>query len=305
VTEESETSQEPGVVPEPVNPAPPTPASGASPAAAPSPAARHFGQSSLARTLAVVGVAALVVVAAVFGAVALRNSGGSSRGSGNIRIVLASSHSAVATSGAQITVTGSGQVEGTPDTASFGIGVNTTASSAVGALEQNNRQVSSLEHSLEQSGVVAKDIQTSWLNLSTNTNNSGDVTGFSADDELNVTMHNLSNLGEALDSAVHATGNGVTLDGISFSISNQSGLLAAARAQAMLSARTEASQLAAGGGLTLGSIVKVTDQENASSNVEYYANAALAAQTASRVPVQAGQQQISVQVTVVYQLKSS
>jgi hypothetical protein len=211
----------------------------------------------------------------------------------------------VATSGAQITVTGSGQVEGTPDTASFGIGVNTTASSAVGALEQNNRQVSSLEHSLEQSGVVAKDIQTSWLNLSTNTNNSGDVTGFSADDELNVTMHNLSNLGEALDSAVHATGNGVTLDGISFSISNQSGLLAAARAQAMLSARTEASQLAAGGGLTLGSIVKVTDQENASSNVEYYANAALAAQTASRVPVQAGQQQISVQVTVVYQLKSS
>jgi uncharacterized protein YggE len=39
--------------------------------------------------------------------------------------------------------------------------------------------------------------------------------------------------------------------------------------------------------------------------VEYYANAALAAQTASRVPVQAGQQQISVQVTVVYQLKSS
>jgi uncharacterized protein YggE len=303
MNEESEASQEPGVVPEPVSPAQ-SPASGAPPAATPSSAAGHVGQSSLARTVVVVGVAVLVVVAAVFGAVALGNSDRSSRGSGNIKIVLASSHAAAASSGAQITVTGSGEVEGTPDTASFGIGVNTTASSAVGALEQNNSQVSSLEHSLEQSGVLAKDIQTSWLNLNTNTNNKGDVTGFSADDELNVTMHNLSDLGEALDSAVHATGNGVELDGINFSISNQSGLLAAARAQAMLSARTEASQLAAGAGLTLGSIVRVTDQENNNPNPVYYSPVSLAA-TASRVPVQAGQQQISVQVTVVYQLKSS
>jgi uncharacterized protein len=297
VNEESKTQQEPGFAP-----VSPTPSSGgeASPRTVRLPA-----QSSLARTVAVVGVAALVVVAAIFGAVALSNSSGSSRGSGNIKVVLASSQNSAVTTGAEITVTGSGQVEGTPDTASFSIGVDTTASSAVGALDQNNTQVAALERSLEQSGVLAKDLQTSGLDLYANTNNAGDVTGFSADDELNVTMHNLSNLGSALDSAVHATGNGVTLGGISFSISNQSSLLAAARAQAMLSARTEASQLAAGGGLTLGSIVKVTDQENANPYVQVYGYAALAAPTGSRVPVQPGQQQLSVQVTVVYQLKSS
>ena len=112
-------------------------------------------------------------------------------------------------------------------------------------------------------------------------------------------MNNLSDLGEALDAAVHTTGNGVTLDGISFSIANQSSLLAAVSAQAMQQASTEASQLAAGGGLAVGPIVKVTDQENAGQQIFY---APVNAAASSPVPVQAGQQQISVQVTVVYQL---
>ena len=205
-------------------------------------------------------------------------------------------------SGATITVTGNGQVEGTPDNATFQVGVDTNASSAVSALEQNNAQVASLEQSLEQSGVAAKDIQTSWLNLSTNTNANGQVTGFSASDNLSVTMRDLSNLGAALDSAVHSTGNGVSLDGISFSISNQSALLAAARAQAMLEADTEASQLASGAGLAVGPIVRVTDQENAGQYVFLQPRSPSPAPPDAPVPVQPGQQQISVQVTVVYQL---
>ena len=109
----------------------------------------------------------------------------------------------------------------------------------------------------------------------------------------------------ASDAAVTATGNGVTLDGISFSISNQSALLGAARAQAMQAANTEATQVAAGGGLTLGPIVSITDQENAGQYV-YYSQLNTAAPVAgTAVPVQPGQQQISVQVTVVYQLVAS
>jgi uncharacterized protein YggE len=254
------------------------------------------------RALVSVGVAALVVGGSVLGAQALSSSG-ASRGS-NLSSVLTASHGDAATAGATITVTGNGQVEGTPDAATFSVGVSTTASSAVNALDRNNAQVAGLESSLETDGVLVKDIQTSWLNLSANTNSAGDVTGFTADHELSVTMQNLSNLGMALDDAVHATGNGVTLDGISFSISNQSALLASARAQAMLSANTEASQVAAGAGLSLGPIVKVTDQENAGQQV-FFAPVAAAGTGASSVPVQPGQQQISVGVTVVYQLVAS
>jgi uncharacterized protein YggE len=196
-------------------------------------------------------------------------------------------------------------VEGTPDTATFNIGVATTAHTAVEALEGNNTQVATLEQSLEQSGVQLKDMQTSWLNLSPNTSSTGRIRSFTADDELTVTMNDLSNLGAALDAAVTATGSGVTLDGISFSISNQSALLATARAQAMQAANTEATQVAAGGGMKLGPIVSITDQENAGQYVYYNLKAAAPVATGTAVPVQAGQQQISVQVTVVYQLVAS
>ena len=47
-------------------------------------------------------------------------------------------------------------------------------------------------------------------------------------------------------------GNGIQLSGVTFSISNQSKLLAAARARAMENAHVEAAQVAKGGGTTLG-----------------------------------------------------
>jgi len=242
----------------------------------------------------------LVVVGSIIGSSVL-TSAGASRGSTRLKTELTASHSAAAASGATITVTGTGQVEGTPDTATFDVGVETTSKSAVAALEKNNAKVAALETSLEQNGVQANQIQTSWLNLSANTDSDGNVTGFTADDDLTVTMTNLSNLGEALDAAVHAVGDGATLGGINFSISNQSALLASARAQAMQAAATQASQLASGAGLAVGPIVKVTDQENAGQQVFFPVAVATNAGTAS-VPVEAGQQQISVQVTVVYQL---
>ncbi|MGD1011948.1 MAG: SIMPL domain-containing protein [Acidimicrobiales bacterium] len=264
---------------------------------------RGFFRRFTPRTLVMIGVGVLLVAGSVAGTLSLRSSN-KSLSLSNYQSVLASAHASGAASGATITVTGSGAVEGTPDTASFSIGVDTTESTAAAALDQNNTQVANLEQSLEQSGVPAKDIQTSELDLYANTDNSGAVTGFSADDDLNVTITGLSGLGSALDAAVHAAGNGATLGGISFSISNQSTLLATARAQAMQAARTEASQIAAGGGLVLGPIVKITDQENVGQNILYESPEAFAASRSS-VPVQAGQQQITVDVTVVYQLVAS
>jgi uncharacterized protein YggE len=315
VNEDGVNRQEPVVVPESgiSTPAPlssqPVPAVGQ--ASGPSSAgpltpggSRKLGASFTARAVGIVGVAALVVVGSIIG---LEVSSSSNSSRGHIPSLLTSSKSSAAAPGATITVTGSGQVEGTPDTASFTVGVDTTARTAVDALEQNNAQVAALEQSLEQSGVAVKDMQTTSLDLSANTNSRGKVVNFSADDELNVTMHDLTNLGAALDAAVQTTGNGVTLGGISFSVSNQSALLASARSQAMLAASTEATQVAAGGGLTLGPIVKITDQENAGQYL-YYSNLNESAPTAgasASVPVQPGQQQISVQVTVVYQLAAS
>ena len=199
-----------------------------------------------------------------------------------------------------ITVTGNGTAQGVPDTLNYQIGVNSTASTAVAALEQNNARMSALQASLVQSGLSKSDMQTSDLNVSTNTNSSGRVTGFSVSDTLSVTTHHLKNAGQALDAAVHAVGNGVQLYGVSFSLSNQSHALALARAQAMKNAHTAASQIADAGSTSLGRIVKITDQENASSP-PIIMGTGFALDKAA-VPLQSGTQSVSVLVTVVYAL---
>ncbi|HEY1763093.1 MAG TPA: SIMPL domain-containing protein [Acidimicrobiales bacterium] len=203
-----------------------------------------------------------------------------------------------------ITVTGSGTVTGTPNTMSFQMGVQTIAASAASALSENNVKTAALEASLLNNGVTKRNLQTSDLNIYANTNSNGTVTGFTASDELNVTTHQLSKAGAAIDAAAKSAGNGVQLSGVTFSISNQSKYLAAARSRAIQNAHSEASQIAKGGGTTVGSIVKVTDEENTGSSGIVYPFTQFASAAAKSVPVQAGSQSISVQVKVVYSLGS-
>ncbi len=106
----------------------------------------------------------------------------------------------------------------------------------------------------------ASGLQTSQLDIYADENSRQVITGFSVDDSLSVTTHDVSAAGSVIDAAAERAGNGVQLNSIDFSISDQSGLLAKARAAAMANARTEASQIAAGAGLTLGGIVRVTDR---------------------------------------------
>lgn len=245
-------------------------------------AQRGPARGSLRATQWIVVLVAVLVVAAV----------------GLVGVALGHSQS---TPRGNIAVTGSGTVQGTPDTVSFQIGVQNVAPSAAQALSANNVRVSSLENSLLGHGVTQKDMQTSGLDIYENTNNQGVVTGFTVVDDLNVTMHQIGQAGAAIDAAVHDAGNGVQLYGVSFSISNESKLLAAARAKAMQNARTEASQVARGGGTSLGVIEKITDQENSTSPILPFSYLQ-ATGTAASVPLKAGSQSINVQVSVVYAL---
>ena len=240
--------------------------------------------------------AAVAVAGVALGATAL------SRGGHSTTLLLAS-QSGLLKPGATITVTGSGTVTGRPDTLGFQIGVHSAARSASAALAANNSLVARLESTLEARGVPESGLQTSQLDIYANENSRQVVTGFSVDDILSVTTHHISAAGSVIDAAARTAGNGVQLNSISFSISNQSALLAKARADAMENARTEASQVAAGAGLTLGGIVRVTDQENAAPQPFYPAAYGAASGTAARVPVEVGTQPINVQVSVVYSLQ--
>ncbi len=202
-----------------------------------------------------------------------------------------------------ITVTGSGTVRGIPDTVNFSIGVSTQAYTATGALAANNRKLRALEVALIKNGVTRIEMQTSDLNIYANTNDRGVVTGFSVQDTLNVTMHRVKLAGAAIDAAARAVGNGIQFNGVSFSITNNSSLLRAARIRAMHSAYLTAGQIAQAGGAKVNGIVKITDVENESSPV-YHDLAGFDAAEPSAVPLETGSQPVNVQVTVIYSLAS-
>ncbi len=202
-----------------------------------------------------------------------------------------------------ITVTGSGTVMGAPDTVTVQLGVQTTATTATAALSENNTRVAALIASLKHHGVAAKDMQTSGLNLYENTNSAGQVTGFTVEDDLTVTIHHLKQAGAAIDAAANAVGNGIQLNGVTLSISNDSSELAAARAKAMHNARTAASQIASAGGTHVGGVVKIVDQENSNSYVyPIFGSASTNAAALKAVPIQGGSQAVSVKVKVIFAL---
>jgi uncharacterized protein len=197
-----------------------------------------------------------------------------------------------------ITTQGTGMVSGAPDTMTLTIDVSTSAPHAATALLRNNALAAAVQRTLERDGVKASDIQTSGLSLQENYPPS--PAGFQVDDSVNATLHDLTRAGTVIDEAVASAGDSGRLDGVAFSISDSSPLLAAARQQAVAAARVQAEQLAAAAGESLGALVSLSDEQQSDSPDPLPFAANTAASAAAPVPVRPGTQQLSVAVTAVW-----
>jgi uncharacterized protein YggE len=252
------------------------------------------------RALAVGGLAA----AALIGAFALGSSQGSAATSptaspsgtpaGTRPAVLTSS-----TAAARITVTGTGNVTGTPNQLVLAMGVQVNGSSVGSALGDAGDAVNRVTAALRADGVAAADIQTSGLSIWPNyPDNSQTPNGYSVSESLTATLNSLAAAGAQIDAAVHAGGNATTVSGISLNLTDTSSLLAQARARAVADATAKASQYAQALGQPLGPVVSITDQAVAQPLPEYAAASPAAAK--GSVPISPGTQQLSVSVTVVF-----
>ena len=206
---------------------------------------------------------------------------------------------AAATGSARITVTGTGTVTGTPNQLVLAMGVQVHGPSVGSALASADDAVSRVTAALRTRGVAAADIQTSGLSIWPNyPDNSQVPSGYSVSESLTATLHSLSAAGTQIDAAVHAGGNATTVSGISFNLTDDSSLLAAARAQAVTDAEAKAAQYAKALGQPLGPVVSISDQSTAQP-VPQFAMASSAAPGKS-VPISPGTQQLSVSITAVF-----
>jgi uncharacterized protein YggE len=203
-----------------------------------------------------------------------------------------------------INISGTGQVTIKPDIAYINIGVHTEDPSASNAVAQNNTNSQAVIDALKAAGVAADDLQTTNFNISPNNVTSPDgkttSTTYMVDNTVYVKVRDLTKLGAVLDAAVKAGANNV--NSIQLDLVDKTKALSDARAAAVKAAKDEATQLASAAGVTLGDIQSITYNENTPGPIMYSRAAGLGAADAS-VPVSAGTMDISVNVTMTYEIK--
>ena len=201
-----------------------------------------------------------------------------------------------------ITVMGEGIVKGKPDVMTINLGVQTRDNTANGALDQANEKATQLIATLKGAGVQPDDITTTDVSIYPQYDSAGQhLVGYNASYQVVARFKDLTKAGEVIDAAASAVGDAITLGGVSFSIDDTGALKQQARVGAVNAAKAQADQLAAAAGTKVGRVLTINETNVSVPYPQYYAGAPAAADKAS-TPIEPGTQQVSLNVTVVYEL---
>lgn len=202
----------------------------------------------------------------------------------------------------QITVTGEGRVEATPDMAMVTAGIETTAESAQAALAANSEAMTAIFAVLDEAGIDPADMQTSQLSVRPIWSEPRDheqgpeITAYAASNLLTVRLRDTGRLGATLDALGSAGAN--RIDGVEFAISEPGPIEDEARRQAVADARAKAELLAEAAGVALGPVVTIREAGPVGPPVPMRAEAA-----AMDVPVAEGTVGVTARVEVVYAIE--
>ncbi|HUY86553.1 MAG TPA: SIMPL domain-containing protein [Acidimicrobiales bacterium] len=217
-----------------------------------------------------------------------------------------------ASSAPKLTVTASGQATGTPDLLTMVVGVQATGTSAQIAMSSANSEASGVIGALRTGGVQPSDIQTTNLSVFPTYDKNGNINGYSVNNTVIAKLHDptgqFASAGALIDSVAGQAGNDIRLDGINFSVQNQSSLEGQARADAVNAAKIHAQDMVVATGERLGGICSLTDtSDNTPTNPALFNNSVAApsmqgAGSSAGTPIQAGTQQVTANASIVYSL---
>jgi uncharacterized protein YggE len=248
------------------------------------------------RLAVVVALIALVLVAGVI-VVAAQGSSGTNRAGA----------SSPATPADTVSVSGTGSVEGVPDTLIAQFRIHTKQGTVQAALNRSSIDTHAVSSKLHSLGVALVDIKSTDLSLNPSYDMHGNQDGYDASESLTVHIHPLTKVGQIIAAATTApTDNSVSIDGLSFDIADNSALLAQARRAAFDNAKAAAAQYAELGGRSLARVMTVKAVVHNPTPI-YAANGFADTAGASQalkapVPIRPGQKKVSVTVSVVWAL---
>lgn len=207
-----------------------------------------------------------------------------------------------------ISTSGTGMVQVSPDSAMVSLGVQTQASTAQAALQENTAKMEAVLAALRAQGIADADIQTSAISLqpimeepgtlpATPGVSPGTITGYRATNVVTARVRQLNKVGIVIDAAVQAGAN--TVEGIFFTLQDTSAPQRQALQQAIQDSRGKADAIAGQIGVTISGIRSVSEQ-GISIPFAAAAQVGLGGGGGVEVPVQPGQLTITANVRVTY-----
>jgi uncharacterized protein len=201
----------------------------------------------------------------------------------------------------EVTVVGSGQVQGVPDTLTADVGIEFTAPDVTVAMNQTNDRQQAVINALTGAGLDRKDISTTEVSLQARYDSSGGaITGYRADNSIRVKIHPADSASHVLAVIVGAGGDATRINSVSYSIADDSQLVKDARTRAFQDAKNRAEQYAQLSGLKLDKVISISE---ASGGAATTPPAPPRSGMQAAVPLEPGQQTVSFSVTVVWQLR--
>jgi uncharacterized protein YggE len=193
----------------------------------------------------------------------------------------------------QVTVVGSGKVQGVPDTLTADVGIEFTAPDVTSAMDQTNKRQQAVINALADGGVDRKNISTTDVSLQPKYDSSeGSITGYRAG-------HPADSASRVLSTIVGTGGDATRINSVSYSIADDSQLVKDARARAFQDAKDRAQQYAQLSRLRLGKVISISEASGAAPPEPPAPRGAMPA----NVPLEPGQQTVNFSVTAVWELR--
>ena len=200
-----------------------------------------------------------------------------------------------------ISVSGTGEVTGTPDTLTMTFGVSVLGDTVAAATAAAADAADALIGTLTAAGVDESDVQTANFSIYPEYDYSEDeqrLRGYRVNNTVTAKIRDIDTAGDVIDAAVAATGDDVVVQGVAFSIEDDEDLIAAARAKAWENARAKAEQLASLSGVTLGAATSISESFSMPPVPIARAQEDLALESAT--PIEPGEQEVAVTLQVQF-----
>lgn len=197
----------------------------------------------------------------------------------------------------QVTVVGSGHVQGVPDTLTADVAMEFTAPDVSGALNQSSQRQQAVIDAVVGSGIDRKNISTTQVSVQPQfTDNT--ITGYRASNAIKVKIRDTAKASQTLALIASTGGDATRINSVDYSIEDDSDLVRDARARAFDDAKNRAEQYAGLSGLQLGKVISISEQSGGSTPP----TPTPMPRAMQAVPLEPGQQTVDFSVTVVWEL---